>query len=118
MGVGLSYAPGAKAASPNSQVICLHGDGSFGINGVELDTAARHGLPVITIISLNGGWTADGQPKRSGSHLGYTRYEKMAEVFGCHGEYVEKPQDIRAALERASAATKKRASSRHQCAHG
>ena len=107
MGVGLPYALGAKAASPNSQVICLHGDGSFGINGMELDTAARHGLPVITIISLNGGWTADGQRKRTGSHLGYTRYEKMAEVFGCHGEYVDKPQDIRPALERASAATKK-----------
>ena len=107
MGVGLPYAIGAKAARPDLQVVCLHGDGSFGINGMELDTAARHGLPVITVISLNGGWTADGARKRTGSHLGYTRYDKMAEVFGCYGEYVEKPEDIRPALERASASTKK-----------
>ena len=107
MGVGLPYAIGAKAARPDAQVLCLHGDGSFGINGMELDTAARHGLPVITVISLNGGWTADGARKKTGSHLGYTRYEKMAEMFGCYGEYVEQPQDIRPALERASASAKK-----------
>ena len=60
MGVGLPFAIGAKAACPDAQVVCLHGDGSFGINGMELDTAARHKLPVITVISLNGGWSADG----------------------------------------------------------
>lgn len=105
MGVGLPFAVGAKAASPKSQVICLHGDGSFGINAMEMDTAARHGLPIITVISLNGGWTADGEGTKTGSRLGYTRYDKMVEALGCYGEYVEKPGDIRPALERAKKAT-------------
>ena len=107
MGVGLPYAIGAQAAHPEKQVVCLHGDGSFGFNAMELDTAVRHKLPVITIISLNGGWTADPKKEKPGRDLGYTRYDKMAEALGCHGEYVEKPADIRPALERASAAAKK-----------
>jgi len=107
MGVGLPYAIGAQAAHPDAQVVCLHGDGSFGLNGMELDTAARHKLPVITVISLNGGWTADPKKEKAGRDLGFTRYDMMAEALGCHGEYVEKPQDIRPALERAGAAAKK-----------
>ena len=37
----------------------------------------------------------------AGRDLGYSRYDKMAEVFGAHGEFVERAQDIRPALERA-----------------
>ncbi|HEV2336022.1 MAG TPA: thiamine pyrophosphate-binding protein, partial [Stellaceae bacterium] len=101
MGVGLPFAIGAKAAKPGTQVICLHGDGSFGQNGLELDTAVRHNLPLLCVISLNGGWTADPQGTKPGRYLGYTRYDKMAEALGCHGEYVEAPEQIRPALERA-----------------
>jgi acetolactate synthase-1/2/3 large subunit len=107
MGVGLPYAIGAKAACPEKEVVCMHGDGSFGLNAMELDTAVRHKIPVITVISLNGGWTADPKNEKPGRYLGYTRYDKMAESLGCHGEYVEQPQDIRPALERARAATKR-----------
>jgi thiamine pyrophosphate-dependent acetolactate synthase large subunit-like protein len=101
MGVGLPFAVGAKAAKPNNQVICLHGDGSFGQNAMELDTAVRHKLPLLCVISLNGGWTADPERNKPGRDLGYTRYDKMAEAFGAYGEYVENPEDIRPALERA-----------------
>ena len=101
MGVGLPFAVGAKAAKPDTQVICLHGDGSFGQNAMELDTAVRHKLPLLCIISLNGGWTADPNHTKPGRDLGYTRYDKMAEALGCYAEYVEKPEDIRPALERA-----------------
>jgi thiamine pyrophosphate-dependent acetolactate synthase large subunit-like protein len=101
MGVGLPFALGAKIAKPDKQVICVHGDGSFGMNAMELDTAVRHKIPVLVVISLNGGWTADPQRNKPGRDLGYTRYEKMAEALGCHGEYVDKPEDIRPALERA-----------------
>ena len=80
----------------------LHGDGSFGMNAMELDTAVRFGIPVVTVISLNGGWAAD-EPGKVGRFLGFTRYERMAEALGCHGEYVERPQDVRGALERAFA---------------
>jgi thiamine pyrophosphate-dependent acetolactate synthase large subunit-like protein len=101
MGVGLPFALGAKLAKPDKQVICVHGDGSFGMNGLELDTAVRHSIPILVVISLNGGWTADPDRDKPGRELGYTRYDKMAEALGCHGEYVEEPQQIRPALERA-----------------
>src|SRR6266404_3745679 len=100
MGVGLPFAVGAKAAKPDKQVICLHGDGSFGQNAMELDTAVRHKLPLLVVISLNGGWTADPDHNKPGRDLGYTRYDIMAQGLGAHGEYVEKPEDIRPALER------------------
>jgi thiamine pyrophosphate-dependent acetolactate synthase large subunit-like protein len=100
MGVGLPFALGAKLAKPDKQVVCLHGDGSFGLNAMELDTAVRHKLPVLVVISLNGGWTADPKREKPGRELGYTRYEKMAEALGCYGEYVDKAEDIRPALDR------------------
>ena len=98
MGVGLPFGLGAKVAKPDKQVICVHGDGSFGLNAMELDTAVRHKLPVLVVISLNGGWTADPNRDKPGRDLGYTRYDKMAEALGCHGEYVERAEDIRPAL--------------------
>jgi thiamine pyrophosphate-dependent acetolactate synthase large subunit-like protein len=106
MGVGMPFAVGAKVAKPDKQVLCLHGDGSFAMNGFELDTAVRHNLPLIVVISLNGGWGAASMGK-TGRNLGYTRFEKFAEMLGCYGEYVEKPEDIRPALERAKAAVAK-----------
>lgn len=101
MGVGLPFGLGAKAAKPDKQVLVLHGDGSFGLNAMELDTAVRWKLPVVTVVSLNGGWTADPDGNKPGRDLGYTRYDKMAEALGCHAEYVEEPGQIRPALERA-----------------
>ena len=94
------FAVGAKAAKPEAQVICLHGDGSFGQNAMELDTAVRHKLPLLCVISLNGGWTADPEGNKPGRYLGYTRYGKMAEALGCYAEYVEEPEEIRPALLR------------------
>jgi thiamine pyrophosphate-dependent acetolactate synthase large subunit-like protein len=82
----------------------LHGDGSFGMNMQELDTAVRHKLPITVLVSLNGGWTADPEGKKAGSRLGYTRFDKIAETLGCHAEFVEKPADIRPALDRSKKA--------------
>jgi len=101
MGVGLPFGLGAKIAKPDKQVIVVHGDGSFGLNAMELDTAVRHNIPILVVISLNGGWTADPKGDKPGRNLGYTRFDKMAEVLGCYGEYVEQPDGIRPALERA-----------------
>ena len=104
MGVGLPFGVGAKVAKPDKQVIVVHGDGSFGLNAMELNTAVRHNIPILVVISLNGGWTADpGRRSSPGRNLGYTRFDQMAEALGCHGEYVEEPGDIRPALERAQA---------------
>jgi thiamine pyrophosphate-dependent acetolactate synthase large subunit-like protein len=104
MGVGMPFGLGAKAALPDKQVIVLHGDGSWGMNAMEFDTVMRHNLPVLVIISQNGGWTGDPDKSKPGRDLGYPRYDKFAECFGGHGEYVEKPEDIRPALDRAKKA--------------
>ncbi len=106
MGVGVPFGVGAKAAKPDKPVLVLHGDGSFGMNAMEMDTAVRHNLPIVTVISLNGGWTADPDGGKIGRQLGYQRYEKLMDAFGGHGEYVEQPADIRPALERAFASGK------------
>jgi thiamine pyrophosphate-dependent acetolactate synthase large subunit-like protein len=101
MGVGLPFGVGAKVACPDKQVVVLHGDGSYGINAMEFDTAVRHKIPILVVISNNGGWTADPKQDKPGRNLGYTRYDKVAEDFGGYGEFVEKPHEIRPALERA-----------------
>ena len=110
MGVGLPYGVGAKVAKPDTQVLVLHGDGSFGINAMDIDTAVRHKIPVVVVISNNGGWTADAPWTRPlpkpGRYLGHTRYDKLAQELGAHGEFVEKPHEIRPALERAYASGK------------
>ena len=66
MGVGLPFGVGAKLARPDKQVIVLHGDGSFGLNAMELDTAVRHKIPLLVVISLNGGWTGDPKREKAG----------------------------------------------------
>jgi acetolactate synthase-1/2/3 large subunit len=110
MGIGLPFGVGAKVAKPDTQVLVLHGDGSYGINAMEIDTAVRHKIPVVVVISNNGGWTADAPWTRPlpkpGRNLGHTRYDRVAQELGAHGEFVEKPHDVRPALERAFASGK------------
>ncbi len=110
MGVGLPFGLGAKVAKPDTQVVVLHGDGSYGLNAMEIDTAVRHRIPVVVVISNNGGWTANAPWTRPlpkpGRTLGHTRYDKVAIELGAHGEFVEKAHDIRPALERAAASGK------------
>ena len=101
MGVGLPFGVGAKVACPDKQVIVVHGDGSMGMNAMEMDTAIRHKIPLLIVISLNGGWTGDPKREKPGRDLGYMRYDKMCEALGGYGEYVTKPEDITPALERA-----------------
>ena len=109
MGVGLPFGLGAKAAKPDDQVVVLHGDGSFGMN--LMDSTRRYATtPGRRGVSNNGGWTADAPWSRPlpkpGRRLGHTRYDKVAQDFGAHGEFVEKPHEIRPALERAWASGK------------
>ena len=102
MGVGLPYAIGAKIAKPEKQVVALHGDGSLGMNIQDFDTAVRHNLPIVIVVSNNEGWTARVEGiRKPGRELGFTRFDKVAEALGGYGEFVEDPNDIRPALERA-----------------
>ncbi len=105
MGVAVPFGLGAKVAKPDTQVIVLSGDGSFGMNGMEIDTMVRKNIPAIIVISNNGGWAGAGV-MNAGRDLGFSRYDEMAKVFGGHGEFVERPEDIRPALERAVASGK------------
>jgi thiamine pyrophosphate-dependent acetolactate synthase large subunit-like protein len=101
MGVGLPFGVGAKVACPDKQVIVVHGDGSLGMNAMEIDTAVRHNIPILIVVSLNGGWTGDPKREKPGRELGYTRYDKICEALGGYGEYITRPEELRPALERA-----------------
>lgn len=115
MGIGIPFGIGAKAARPDKPVLVLSGDGAFGWNGMEMDTAIRHKLNIVVVVSNNGGFTSKQTGRMSagnigpvniGRDLGYQRYDKMVEALGGYGEFVEKPDDIRAAIERAFASGK------------
>ncbi len=101
MGVGIPFGIGAQVAAPDKPVLVLSGDGAFGWNGMEMDTAIRHKLPIVVVISNNGGFTSRQTGGSVGRDLGYQRYDKMVEALGGYGEYVEQPKDIRPAIERA-----------------
>jgi acetolactate synthase I/II/III large subunit len=111
LGAGPGYALAAKLARPERQVVLLLGDGAFGFAGMEFDTLARHGVGVVGVIGNNGIWGLEKHPMEF--LYGYsvaadlrpgTRYDAVAEALGCHGELVERPQELRPALERALAA--------------
>jgi acetolactate synthase-1/2/3 large subunit len=111
LGTGSGYALAAKLARPERQVVLLVGDGAFGFSGMDFDTLARHGVNVVGVMGNNGIWALEKHPMEF--LYGYsvaadlrpgTRYDQMVEALGCHGELVERPQDMRPALERAFAA--------------
>jgi acetolactate synthase I/II/III large subunit len=110
LGSGPGYALAAKLAHPERQVVLLLGDGAFGFSGMEFDTLARHGVAVVGVIGNNGIWALEKHPMEY--LYGYsvaaelrpgTRYDKVAEALGCHGELVSEPGELRGALERALA---------------
>ncbi len=111
LGAGPGYALAAKLAHPERQVVLLWGDGALGFAGMELDTLARHGVNVVGVVGNNGIWGLEKHPMEF--LYGYsvaadlrpgTRYDRVAEALGCHGELVERPAQLRGALERALAA--------------
>jgi acetolactate synthase-1/2/3 large subunit len=110
LGAGTGYAMAAQLARPGKRVLILHGDGAFGLNGMEFESMVRHKLPVVSIIGNDGAWGQIKHPQKA--MVGHTtaaelsqgtRYDKMVEALGGYGELVERPQDIRPALERAFA---------------
>jgi acetolactate synthase-1/2/3 large subunit len=108
LGVGAPFAMAAKAVEPNTRVGIVYGDGSFGFNGMEYDTLVRHDLPVVGVVGNDGVWNNIRTLHRMAapdsvhlSEIGFRPYEKMVEGLGGYGELVEKPSEIRPALERA-----------------
>jgi acetolactate synthase-1/2/3 large subunit len=103
MGVGVPFGLGAKVAAPDKTVVVLTGDGAFGYHAMELDTAVRHGLGIVFVISNNGGWTGKRGDGRPGRDLGLTAFERIVDVFGCWGTKVCEPQAIGPAIAEALA---------------
>ncbi|MBN1530211.1 MAG: acetolactate synthase [Thermoleophilaceae bacterium] len=113
LGTGPGYALAAKLANPERQVCLLLGDGAFGFSGLEFDTLVRHGVPVVGVMGNNGIWALEKHPMEF--LYGYSvaadlqpgcRYDEVVAALGGHGELVERPDDLRPALERAFASGK------------
>jgi len=114
LGVGLSFGLAAKLAHPDKRVLVTTGDGSLGLNLAEFHTAAKHNLPIVVVVFSDGAWgmckhgqeMTLGKGRSVATELGIVHYEKAAEALGAYGELVERPGDIRPALERAFASGK------------
>lgn len=111
LGTGPGYALAAKMARPERQVVLLLGDGAFGFSGMEFDTLARHGVNVVGLMGNNGIWALEKHPMEF--LYGYsvaaelrpaTRYDEVVRALGGHGELVERPDQLRGALDRAFSA--------------
>jgi acetolactate synthase I/II/III large subunit len=112
LGTGLPFAIGAQLAAPDRPVYLVSGDGAFGFNVMELETARRVGAPVVCIVAVDGGWGMERSAHRlkgiepdrfQGTDIGEVRYDLMAEAMGCHGELVTAVDQVAPAIERARA---------------
>ena len=107
LGSALPTALTAKLAYPDSRVIVFSGDGAFGFNGMEFDTAVRHKLNVVMVLGNDAAWGIDRQIQLGlygrpvATDLLPSRYDLVAQGLGGHGELVERPEDLKPALERA-----------------
>ena len=113
VGHGPGMGIGAQLARPGKQVIVVIGDGGLGIGGMEIETALKHKLPVVTLLWNNSSWgpSFDQMPMLRGrvdpfDMLPELRYDRMFEAIGCHGEHVTAPDEFRPALTRAFASGK------------
>ncbi len=114
LGVGPGYAMAAKLAKPQSPVAIVYGDGSFGLHGMEFEAMVRQKINVVGIVGNDAAWQQIrrgqvqlyGEERAVATGLSFTRYDRVVEALGGHGEYVERPEQIRPALERAFGAGK------------
>jgi len=108
LGSGPAYAMAAKLAFPQRQVILLAGDGALGFSAMEFDTMVRHHIPVVCVVGNNGIWALEKHPMLNMLGLSVaadlaprTRYDKVVEALGGYGEMVDRPDQIRPAVDRA-----------------
>jgi acetolactate synthase-1/2/3 large subunit len=110
LGTGAPFAIAAKVAFPDKLVGIVYGDGAFGFNGMEYDTMVRHGLAIVGVVGNDGVWGNIKTLHRMffpdrlvAADLGVRPYHAVVEALGGHGELVERPGELRPALERARA---------------
>lgn len=110
IGGGLCYGLAAALAAPDATIFSLMGDGSCGFHFPEIETAARHDAAYVIVIGNDLRWNAEhqiqlrdyGADRLIGCQLSPARYDLACEALGGHGEYVTRPEDLDAALERAA----------------
>ncbi len=111
LGVGAPFAIAAKLLAPDRPVCVIQGDGAFGLNGFDFETAVRFGLPMVVVVGNDAAWGQIRVPQRAlfgddkspATRLASTRYDRMVEALGGKGEHVDDPKDLVPALERAFA---------------
>jgi len=117
LGTGLPYAIGAAIASDGKRpVVFITGDSSFLFSIQELETAVRKKLPIVTIVACDYAWGLEvgcwkkqvgpDSPETEAHWGNWVRFDKVAEGFGAHGEFIEKEEDIAPAVQRAIASGK------------
>jgi thiamine pyrophosphate-dependent acetolactate synthase large subunit-like protein len=112
IGVGIPFGIGAKLARPDRMVLCICGDSAFGFCAMEMETAVRNRVPLIVVVANNDGIGGNriqaahypiDYSERVTTYTPNLHYERIMGVFGGHTEYVERPDEVRRALERAAA---------------
>ncbi len=111
LGVGAPFALAAKLLAPERPVCVLQGDGAFGLNGMDFETAVRFKLPMVVVVGNDAAWGQILVPQRAmygedhavATRLAPTRYDRVVEALGGKGEHVDDPADLVPALERAFA---------------
>jgi acetolactate synthase-1/2/3 large subunit len=109
LGVGAPFAIAAKLAAPERPVCVIQGDGAFGLNGMDFETAVRFGLPMVVVVGNDAAWGQIAVPQRAmfgddhapATRLASTRYDRVVQALGGDGEHVDDPHDLVPALERA-----------------
>ncbi len=110
LGVGTPYAVAAALLHPERQVVAITGDGAFGINAMEIDSAKRHGAKAVFIVSNNAAWNIERLDQEMnyggrvvGTTLAWSDYAAMARAFGLHAERVTDPARLEGAIRDAFA---------------
>src|SRR5882724_1297783 len=109
IGVGVPFGIAASLAFPDRLVLVATGDGSFGFNAIELDTAVRHRAAAVFVVANNGAWQIEVHDQAStygrvaGTRLQFADHAGMARAFGMNAERVERADDLPGAIDRAFA---------------
>ncbi len=107
IGIGTPFGIAAALAFPDRTVVVATGDGAFGFNAMEIDTAARHRVPVLIVVANNGSWAIEVRDQQEthgkvvGTRLQFADHAAMARGFGLHAERVERAEDLHGAIQRA-----------------
>jgi acetolactate synthase-1/2/3 large subunit len=109
LGTGIPSALGAKLGNPERDVVCVTGDGAAGFNFMEMQSAAREGLDLTTVVFAEGSWTMEEPNERLrygrtfGTAQGTIRWDVVGQGLGCAGFYAERLEEVKPALESAKA---------------